>query len=125
MSSDLYNDRKRQLKSDKSRAEAESPTAFVPVPGGEVYDYGEFAGEGFSDLSELTRTGFSAGVKPGQWDAFMDFLRDQTDHYSRWLLTFENRPRREFNAALVEWVKEWDAVELGPVFADFVDKQRK
>lgn len=124
MTSNLYNDRKQQLKADKSRAELVSPTAFVPVPGGEVYDYAEFAGEGSSDLPS-TRNRIEAGVKHGQWDAFMVFLRDQTDHYSRWLLTFEARPRREFNAALVDWVKEWDAVGLGPVFADFVDTQRK
>lgn len=128
MTSNLYNDRKQQRKADKAHAESVSPTAIVlrdnegnPV----LLDYGQDAGVGSSDLPELTRTRFSAGVKPGQWDAFMDFLRDQTDHYSRWLLSFEKRPRREFNEALAEWVKEWDAVDLGPVFADFVEKQRK
>lgn len=121
--SNIYNDRKRQRDEDRARAATVSPTAFVPVPGGEVFDYGPDAGAASSDLQARTR--IEAGVKNGRWDAFMDFLRDQTDRYSRWLLTFEKRPRREFNEALAEWVREWDAVDLGPVFADHVDWQRK
>ena len=126
--SNLYNERKQQRRGDKAHAESVSPTAIVlrdkegnPV----VLDYGEHAGVGSSDLSAPTRTRIEAGVMDGRWDAFMEFLRDQTDHYSRWLLTFEKHPRREFNAALAEWVKEWDAVDLGPVTREYVDWQWK
>ncbi len=120
--SNTYNERKKQLEEDAKRAASVSPTAFVPMPGGEVFDYGEHAGIGSSELPNRSAR-IEAGVKRGREAEFMAFLSAQTDDHSRRLLTFAQRERREFTRALAEWVREWDAVGL--TTPDAVDWQRK
>lgn len=120
--SDIYNERKKQLADDAKRAASISPTAFVPVPGGEVFDYGEHAGIGSSELRPRPAR-IEAGVKRGREAEFMAFLLAQTDDHSRRLATFAQRERREFTRALAEWVREWDAAGL--MIPDCVDWQRK
>ncbi len=123
--SNLYNERKRQQQEDARRAAEVSDTAFVARDkhGNElgVYDYGADAGAGMPDLPE-PRT--EAGVKSGRMDEFRAFLRQQTDHYSRWLLGFDpDKDRRAFNRALAQWVREWE--KIGLIVPEAVQIDRK